>query len=152
MTEVKDAAMSFEAVKMSFSQDKEGYVLKLRIHPNDVPEDMFRDWVGSRYMAVLVKVDEEGEPVMPPEKAKADKTLKMAHALCRNEKFWKYLGEVAVDPDLVDPPDDPDQAAAVLRDYLGITSRSELKTNKEARERFLGMAGEFESNIQGVKK
>jgi hypothetical protein len=44
----------FEAVKVSMKQDNSGYVLTLRIHPDEVPEEILRDFVGARYMAVLV--------------------------------------------------------------------------------------------------
>ena len=43
-------------------QDKNGTNIKLTIHPNDVPQDLHKDWVGSRYMVVMVKVNEDGTP------------------------------------------------------------------------------------------
>ena len=37
MAEVKDAAVHFEAVKTSMSQSKQGTILRLALHPNEVP-------------------------------------------------------------------------------------------------------------------
>ena len=54
--------ISFEAVKTSMMQDKNGTNIKLTIHPNDVPQDLHKDWVGSRYMVVMVKLNEDGTP------------------------------------------------------------------------------------------
>ena len=60
--EKKVEGVSFEAVKTSMMQDKNGTNIKLTIHPNDVPQDLHKDWVGSRYMVVMVKVNEDGTP------------------------------------------------------------------------------------------
>jgi hypothetical protein len=51
--------VSFEAVKTSMMQDKNGTNIRLTIHPNDVPQQLHKDWVGSRYVVVMVKLDEE---------------------------------------------------------------------------------------------
>ena len=63
MTEIRDAAINFEAVKISLKQDKTGIILTLAIHPNEVPPSLFTDWVGSRYVAALVKLDDEDKPM-----------------------------------------------------------------------------------------
>ena len=60
--EKKVSNVSFEAVKTSMMQDKNGTNIRLTIHPNDVPPDLHKDWVGSRYMVVMVKVNEDGTP------------------------------------------------------------------------------------------
>jgi hypothetical protein len=60
--EKKVEGVSFEAVKTSMMQDKNGTNIRLTIHPNDVPQELHKDWVGSRYMVVMVKVNEDGTP------------------------------------------------------------------------------------------
>ena len=35
MNEIRNAAMNFEAVKVSMSQDRNGIILRLNVHPND---------------------------------------------------------------------------------------------------------------------
>ena len=54
--------VNFEAVKTSMMQDKNGTNIRLTIHPNDVPPQLHKDWVGSRYMVVMVKLNEDGTP------------------------------------------------------------------------------------------
>ena len=63
MEEENIPSVKFEAVKTSMMQDKNGTNIKLTIHPNDVPQDLHKDWVGSRYMVVMVKLNEDGTPV-----------------------------------------------------------------------------------------
>ena len=60
--ENKIEGVSFEAVKTSMMQDKNGTNIRLTIHPNDVPPQLHKDWVGSRYMVVMVKLNEDGTP------------------------------------------------------------------------------------------
>ena len=60
--EKKVSNVSFEAVKTSMMQDKNGTNIRLTIHPNDVPQDLHKDRVGSRYMVVMVKLNEDGTP------------------------------------------------------------------------------------------
>ena len=60
--EKKVEGVSFEAVKTSMMQDKNGTNIRLTIHPNDVPKDLHKVWVGSRYMVVMVKLNEDGTP------------------------------------------------------------------------------------------
>ena len=67
MTDVRELALKFEAIKVSMSQDKNGTNLRLCIHPDDVPQELHKDWVGSRYMVAMVKIDEEDKPVVSEE-------------------------------------------------------------------------------------
>ena len=62
MEEENIPSVKFEAVKTSMMQDKNGTNIRLTIRPNDVPPDLHKDWVGSRYMVVMVKLNEDGTP------------------------------------------------------------------------------------------
>ena len=62
MEQVRDAAVNFEAVKISMSQDKNGITLRLSLHPNECPPSLHTDWVGSRYMVAMVKLNDQDEP------------------------------------------------------------------------------------------
>jgi len=41
--------LQYEAIKVAMKQDKEGYILTLRVHPDEVPHTLFTDFVGARY-------------------------------------------------------------------------------------------------------
>ena len=60
--EKKVEGVSFEAVKTSMMQDKNGTNIRLTIHPDDVPQELHKDWVGSRYMVVMVKLNDDDTP------------------------------------------------------------------------------------------
>jgi hypothetical protein len=48
--------LQFEAVKMALKQNKDGYVLTMSIHPDEIPDELMRDFVGARYQVVMVRL------------------------------------------------------------------------------------------------
>lgn len=148
----KEAAVHFEAVQIAANKTKDGFILKLAIHPSEVPESIMRDYVGSRYIVAMVKVNDDQSPVMPPEKKKQDKVITSAVMLCKNEKFWEYLNEVnseqPTEPYRLDWADievkDEETAKKWVCLYCEVESRSDLADNNNARDKFLGLVGDFE--------
>lgn len=130
--------LQFEAVKVEMKQNKNGYILTLCIHPDEVPEDLFRDYVGARYQVVMVRINSSEQPIDRQEEFESDKAVKMAGMLCRDPKFWEFLHD---DTQIIERCEE--DATEWLRDYLNISSRSELKTNTEARERLDSLHKEF---------
>lgn len=143
MSEVTDAAITFEAVKTSLSQTKDGMILRLAIHPNDMPRQIMTDWVGSRYQVVMVKLGDDDQPEMDDETIRANRAVQSAGMLCRNEAFHKFLIDMGYGgPDEVER--EPERwAARAMRELLGITTRKELRTDPEALERFDALVHEF---------
>ena len=119
--------MQFEAIKMAIKQDKDGYVLTLRMHPDEIPEELLRDFVGSRYSCVLVRLGEDEAPMERADFA-GDKSVRLAGMLCRNPRFWAYLFDLSY---VLEPTEEESQQW--LREYLDVPSRAELKTNASAR-------------------
>ena len=144
MAEVRDAAVHFEAVKTSMSQSKTGTILRLAIHPNEVPPSLHTDWVGSRYMVALVKLDDHDQIEVPEDRRIVERMVASAGMLCRNVDFAKFLFEQDM---LVSvPKDDAERenvVADVLRGHLGVQSRADLHTNSTAREGFKKLQEEF---------
>jgi hypothetical protein len=123
--------IQFEAIKTGLRQSKDGYTLSLVVHPDDLPDDLMRDFVGSRYMVVMVRIGEDEQPVEREEEFPGDHAIRMAGMVCRDPEFWEYiqsLSDVVVESE--------DECAVWLCDYLGIETRKELKLNSEARELF----------------
>ena len=146
MSEVSEAAIHFEAVKTSMSQSKAGTILRIAIHPNDVPPSLHTDWVGSRYMVAMVKLDDEDQPEISDDQRQAKALVASAGMLCRNEDFRKYLDSQDLLTFVVGNWDDlseENMTANCLRRYLQIQSRSELATNSEAREKFKKLQEDF---------
>jgi len=119
--------LQFEAIKMAIKQDKDSYVLTLRMHPDEIPEELLRDFVGSRYSCVLVRLGEDEAPMERADFA-GDKSVRLAGMLCRNPRFWAYLVDIGY---FLEPTEEA--AQTWLRRYLDVPSRADLKTNAPAR-------------------
>lgn len=114
----------FEGKKVALKQTKDGHVLTLAIHPDEIPEEILRDFVGARYMVVMVRIGENEEPM---ERQPVNKHISIAGMLCRDPQFWEFLFEQSL---LLETNEDA--ATEWLKAYLNIDSRSELKDNEEA--------------------
>jgi hypothetical protein len=132
--------IQFESVKAGLRQSKEGYMLTLSVHPDDLPDDLMRDFVGSRYMVVMVRVGDDEMPMNRTEQFPGDTAVKMSGMLCRDPEFWDWLHEN-------EWLKDKNESACVewLIYFLGVESRKELKTDSEARLLFNNLKDKFES-------
>jgi len=129
--------LQFEGVKVALKQDKTGYVLTLCMHPDEIPEELLRDFVGARYQVVMVRLSGDETP-MDRKEFDGTKSIRVAGLLCRDPNFWEWLHE---DTQIIEATEK--EATDWLRDYLGVTSRSELKDNPPARERLEKLHKDF---------
>ena len=120
----KVESIQFEAIKTGLRQNKDGYLLSLSIHPDDISDHLVRDFVGARYMVVMVRIGENEEPM---ERQPVNKHISIAGMLCRDPQFWEFLFEQGL---LLETSEK--DATEWLKSYLNIESRSELKDNEEA--------------------
>jgi hypothetical protein len=143
MSDVREAAVNFEAVKISMSQDRNGITLRLSLHPNECPPSLHTDWVGSRYMVAMVKLNDQEEPVVPEQEREIKKMISSAGMLCRNEDFGIFIGA----------DDNTEESIAnTMRAKLEIQSRTDLRNNSEAREKFKKITEEFERWKKGYQQ
>lgn len=129
--------LQFEAVKMALKQDKNGYALTLSVHPDMVPEGLLRDFVGSRYQVVMVRINETEQPMNREQELSRD-YVRMAAILCRDKKFQQFLVEANQVFDA-----DEEAATAWLKEELGVKSRTEIPQNPTAVSRLLSIQQEF---------
>ena len=129
--------LQFEGVKVALKQDKTGYVLTLCMHPDEIPEELLRDFVGARYQVVMVRLSGDETP-MDRGEFDGQKAVRVAGLLCRDPDFWTWLHE---DTQIIEATES--EATDWLRDFLGVASRSELKVNKEARDRLEKLHKDF---------
>ena len=132
-----------EVVKIAMSQDKNGHILKLAIHPNDLPKDLVLDPLGSRYVMVLARLNDQDEVVQPKEKSEGDKAVDIAGLLCRNPRFAAWLADRGYSRD-----ESQAAAADALREFCAVKSRAELATNEDARRKFNALKNEFELAVK----
>lgn len=130
--------LQFEAVKVALKQDKTGIILTLNIHPDDVPLELIKDYVGARYQTVMVRLTDDNRPMNRDAEFSRD-PVRAAGILCKNEKFAKYLlenGQIFEET--------TNAVVDWLKSELSITSRAELKENHQAAKRFWSIKEEFE--------
>lgn len=146
MSDIRDIAINFEAVKVSMNQDKNGLMLKLAIHPSDAPQDLVVAPVGTRYMIAAVMLNDQDEPTMGVKKREADTVISIAGALCRNNRFQDWLEATGL------ALESSEKAAVdAVRDFCGIKSRSEFSTNESARTKFMALREQFEADYKKGK-
>ena len=146
MTNVKDVAYQFEAVQVSMNKDKNGFNLRLCIHPDDVPDGLLRDWVGSRYGVAMVRINEHEEIDIKPTELEGQRLVKSAIMSCKEPVFWEVLmDEIGESTHFLaescyhlftDNIDSEEVCVKVLKDYLKINSRKDLATNEIAQAKF----------------
>ena len=134
----------FEAVKVAIKQDKTGYILTLSIHPDEIPAEVMRDFVGSRYQVVMVRLNGEEKPMNRDQEHSRD-LVRTAGILCRDKAFHKFLLETG---QVLEASEE--EAISWLKITLKIVSRSELSTNFRAAKQFTLIHQEFLSWKQSV--
>tara|TARA_R100000315_G_scaffold52483_1_gene26205 strand:- start:430 stop:879 length:450 start_codon:yes stop_codon:yes gene_type:complete len=145
----EDIAESFEAKKYAYRQTKDGMVLSFVLHPDDVPKEMATAPIGQRYMVACAQIDDHENPIRPRATTDAEKALARANLICRDETYIQWVRMNFYQWHVVDETlEDEEYAAEVIRFICGIGSRSELKTNPEARERLNEHLKLFESEVQ----
>lgn len=133
-------SVQFEGVKTGFRQSKDGYVLSLAIHPDDVPAELMKDFVGSRYMVVMVRLDEQDQPMNRDAEFPGDAAVKAAGMLCRDPEFWDWLFQKEMIFEKSEKA-----CTEFLYSYVGIESRKELKTDASARDLFTQLKKTFDA-------
>ena len=130
--------IQFEGIKTALKQTKDGYSLTLALHPDDIPDDLVRDFVGARYMVVMVRLGDNEAPIQ--REVKVDKAVMTAGMVCRDPKFWNFIG-VSYQDEIYNEK----QCTEWLKIQLDIDSRSDLKTNEQAKNQFAKIYKEFKT-------
>lgn len=126
-------ALQFEAVKIALKQDKTGFVLTLNIHPDEIPNELMRDFVGARYGVAMVRIQDNESATQ------YDNRVKRAGILGKSKRFHLWLRNVKG----LDIDGETDAVEAIYHECK-IHSRTELNGNKEAQEKFDHLMGEYE--------
>ena len=153
-TNIKDAAISFEGKKIALRQSKDGMVLLISIHPDDIPASVVMSRLGTRYQCVLFEIGDDEELVVSDEVRKGKKAVAVAGQMCRQESFqnWMLLRHEATCPIGKDGMVHPEQATIeCLQVELGIESRSELSDNVLAQDQFRSLILQYRKDTADSK-
>src|SRR5271166_1040039 len=63
--DARAASLCFEAVKMSYRQTRDGFVISLVIHPDEMPDALATAPLGSRWAVAMVRRGDDELPVSP---------------------------------------------------------------------------------------
>jgi hypothetical protein len=129
--------LQFEAVKIAMKQDKTGHILTLNIHPDELPTELMRDYVGARYQVVMVRLNGEDKPMNRDHEYSRD-PVRTAGILCRDKQFAQYL----FDKEEIFEKKEAD-VIEWLKGELGIESRSELKEDQQKAKKFFAIFQEY---------
>lgn len=148
----------FEAKKHAYRQTQDGVVISFVVHPNDVSPEIATAALGTRYMVGLAEIGDDGAPssssgrtsdfesenrgstpregTKPKERRPFDSLpLSQQCAItCNDRNFIEYMTHHFWNTMIENPT--PDDAAHLVRDHLGIKSRSELDDNLKARQKW----------------
>lgn len=126
------------------NQTRNGFILTLSIHPDDLPMQLAKDFVGARYQVVMVRLNGEDKPMNRDHEYQRD-IVRSAGMLCRDKLFHKFLLEKG------QTFDESEQIAIDwLKEELSIKSRAELKDNRDAARHFNTIQQEFLAWKQSV--
>lgn len=139
MNDYAGNAVNFEGVKVGLRHTKDGVILQIAIHPNDMPTSVFTDLIGARYMIAMVKLDDDDQPVVPQEKSEGQRMVQQCALMCRNPTFQKWL----FDQGYVITPNE-EEATEWVRHALQIKSRAELAHSRHAQEGWRQILAIFE--------
>jgi hypothetical protein len=131
--------LQFEAVKIAMKQDKTGIILTLNIHPDELPIDLMRDFVGARYQVVMVRLNDADKPMSRDAEYSRD-PVRTAGILCRDKQFAQYLYSKEQIFEMKE-----DDVIEWLKSELDIESRTELKEDQQKAKRFWAINEEFQS-------
>jgi hypothetical protein len=130
--------LQFEAVKIAMKQDKTGIILTLNIHPDELPTDLMRDFVGARYQVVMVRLNDENRPMSRDQEYSRD-PVRTAGILCRDKQFAQYL----FDKEQIFEKKEAD-VIEWLKMELDIESRTELKEELQKAKKFWAIYEEYQ--------
>jgi len=148
--------IQFDAIKIAYKQDREGFVVTFRIHPADDHRAIGDAAIGSQWQLTCVELDEDGNPeseVMPnsreqlpvPDKtqpaseqpARANRLTQQAAIACNDPRFQSWLKMTFPDAwKIMNLGDGPAKAAAVVRWHCGVKSRKEILPGTPAARRW----------------
>jgi len=171
--QARKCAVNFEARKIAYRQSKEGMVLSLVIHPNEMPDAVATAGLGQRYVVALVALSDDDTPLSPAKGGANQKAQAQAqnsdptHIAPRSpateggarKRDWNELspaqqtGMLCHDPTFVrflieEIEHDfsvtcPEDAATIVRQQCGVKTRADIVPGTDAATKWSRLYGRF---------
>lgn len=137
--------VGFEAKKHAWRQTQDGIVVSFVIHPNDINAALAVAPLGTRYMIGVAEIGDDGRPVeaktIPQTGPAATKKtwsnvplVQQAGIRCNEPAFHEFIAAA-----------DADAAAAYVRKFCKVTSRSAIKQGTSAGELWLHLERDYDA-------
>ncbi len=140
----KDVGYKFECKKDGLSQLQNGSIkLTLTVNPDDMDINLYSDSMGQRYIAVLVPIDDNEEPVDKPSKKKEISLAQKIHILCSEDSFIEFINCKSITK-----VTNKQEAEKELKFILSIDSFNEVEQNNDILNRYKEIYSQYESYIQ----
>jgi hypothetical protein len=150
----KQVSYTFECKKDALRQNQNGGVkVSFTIHPHDMPDELYKDQMGQRYLIVAVPLNDDESPripdhassgvatktpVRPPEGVDKGKNYTAASKLLsKNASFQKYL-ENLLGEDVTE-----ERAEQYIEGKCGVTSCKDIKEKTSAGDEFARIYATF---------
>ena len=140
-----------EALKISLRQEADGIIVAFRIHPDDLPTDLLRARINSRFALAFQQISDDEKPVPAhpimkavEKKKKQNANVMRAGMACGEVKFQHFLKQQYPKEWKDSVGRASDRASVVLRKAINLGSRRELATNVEALHLFDLLMGRYE--------
>ena len=140
-----------EAIKISLKQEADGIIVAFRIHPDDLPTDLLRARINSRFALAFQQIGDDEKPVPAPpvmkaveKKKKQNANVMRAAIACGEPKFSHFLKQKYPAQWKMLVGGNSAKAAAMIRHLTDIESRRDLATNTEALGKFDRVMAEYE--------
>ena len=130
---------------MILRKDKAGWVLGLSVHPDDAPNGILKAPLGTRYHCVMFQIDDDETLIIPEDTRKGKAAVATAGEMCRQDEFQKWLSKRRNLSDYSEKI-----AAVLLAAELKIDSRSKLRENEQARDKFRELILEYRQDANKI--
>ena len=89
--EIREATVVFEALKSRMYQNKDGHYLTLKIHRDDIPEEIIRDDINCRYYVTVTPIGDDERPAPHRVRSRGETVVAEAGKLSRSTEFQSFL-------------------------------------------------------------
>jgi len=144
-------SLQFECKKNSLSQRQNGdWTVSFTVQAADFPDTLRTAVMGTRYVAVLVELNDDESPAEQPQPNKKEdkhKLSRQAAILCGDALFQRYLSVTYADAwseASVICHDLTEKTAESVRRICQVQSRSEFDTDPAAASRWRDLKSKFE--------
>lgn len=141
-----EAAYQFECKKDALRQVQDGSVkVTLTINPDDMPPELYKDAMGQRYMAAIVPINDDEQPISAPDSSGCCRHTDLGQGGGKPKSYAGMAKMMAQDKDFWEHSSCTDEFVAeqYIEARCGVQSCSEIVEGSEAGHIFKRLQADF---------